>query len=141
MAKSDAARAKARGTAKALPRVPLHAAAALFIERQHLARPRGARLSPRRLVRFVTDVGGLQIDSINVLERAHYLTVWSRFGSYSRDTLDRLIYRRRLLFEYWAHAACFVPTAELPAWRRAMIRLHHLAHRLEIAAAQESANW
>jgi hypothetical protein len=101
--------------------VPLHAVTALFLERQHLARPRAATLTPRRLARFVEDVGGLQMDSINVLERAHYLTVWSRFGPYDRAWLDRIVYRRRLLFEYWAHAACLVPTTMLPWWRRAML--------------------
>jgi len=107
--------------------VPLRAVTALFLERQHLTRPRATTLSPGRLTRFVEDVGGLQLDSINVLERAHYLTVWSRFGPYDRATLDRLVYRRRLLFEYWAHAACLVPTTMLPWWRRAMLdyRLRH----------------
>ncbi len=107
--------------------VPLRAVTALFLERQHLAKPRARALTPRRLTRFVEDVGGLQIDSINVLDRAHYLTLWSRFGPYDRARLDRLVYRRRLLFEYWAHAACLVPTSMLPWWRRAMLdyRLRH----------------
>jgi len=101
--------------------IPLRAVTALFLERQHLARPRAHRLTAGRLVRFVEDVGGLQMDSINVLERAHYLTVWSRFGPYDRARLDRLVYRERLLFEYWAHAACLVPASSLPWWRRAML--------------------
>src|SRR5688572_712545 len=108
--------------------LPLRAVTALFLERQHLARPRSRPLTPGRLVRFVEDVGGLQLDSINVLDRAHYLTVWSRFGPYDRARLDRLVYgRRRVLFEYWAHAACLVPTAALPWWRRAMLdyRVRH----------------
>jgi uncharacterized protein YcaQ len=109
------------------PIVPRSAVAALFLERQHLARPRAAALTARRLCRFVEDVGGLQMDSINVLDRAHYLTVWSRFGPYDRAALDRIAYRRRLLFEYWAHAACMVATSTLPYWRRAMLdyRLRH----------------
>ena len=107
--------------------IPLRAVRALFLQRQHLAQPRAAALSPARLCRFVEDVGGLQLDSINVLERAHYLTVWSRFGPYDRALFDRLVYDRRLLFEYWAHAACLVPTTTLPWWRRAMLdyRIRH----------------
>ena len=101
--------------------LPTRAVTTLFLERQHLARPRSRSLTPGRLVRFVEDVGGLQMDSINVLDRAHYLTVWSRFGPYDRARLDRLVYRRRLLFEYWAHAACLVPASMLPWWRRAML--------------------
>jgi hypothetical protein len=103
------------------PALPLHAVTALFLQRQHLARPRASALTARRLGRFVEDVGGLQMDSINVLDRAHYLTVWSRFGPYDRARLDRLVYHRRLLFEYWAHAACLVPASMLPWWRRAML--------------------
>ena len=107
--------------------VPLHAVRALFLERQHLSAPRAAPLTAARLGRFVEDVGGIQLDSINVLDRAHYLTVWSRFGPYDRARLDRLVYGRRLLFEYWAHAACLVPTSALPWWRRAMLdyRIRH----------------
>jgi uncharacterized protein YcaQ len=101
--------------------LPLRAVTALFLERQHLTRPRSGPLTARRLVQFVEDVGGLQMDSINVLERAHYLTLWSRFGPYDRVALDRLVYGRRLLLEYWAHAACLVPTSMLPWWRRAML--------------------
>jgi hypothetical protein len=101
--------------------VPRHAVSALFLARQHLARPRAQALTPGRLRRFVEDVGGLQIDSINVLDRAHYLTVWSRFGPYDRGRFDRLVYGRRLLVEYWAHAACLVATSTLPWWRRAML--------------------
>lgn len=78
-------------------------------------------------MRLVEDVGGVQLDSINVVDRAHYLTLWSRFGPYDRARLDDLIYRRRLLFEYWAHAACLVPITALPWWRRAMLdyRVRH----------------
>src|SRR5712692_9276681 len=109
------------------PAVSLQAVTTLFLERQHLARPRAATLTTRRLGRFVEDVGGIQLDSINVLDRAHYLTVWSRFGPYDRAWLDRAVYRRRILFEYWAHAACLVPATTLPWWRRAMLdyRVRH----------------
>jgi uncharacterized protein YcaQ len=110
-----------------LPAFPARAVAALFIERQHLERPRAARLSARTLERFAADTGGIQLDSINVLERAHYLTAWNRFGVYDRAALDRLVYERRVLFEHWAHAACLVATSQLPMWRRAMLdyRVRH----------------
>jgi uncharacterized protein YcaQ len=92
----------------------------LFLQRQHLLRPRSEPLTGARLQRFAEDVGGVQMDSINVLDRAHYLTLWNRFGPYDRARLDRLVYGRRVLFEYWAHAACLVPMSSLPWWRRAM---------------------
>lgn len=102
----------------------LGAVAALFLERQHLRRPRGEPFSPARVERFVADAGGLQLDSINVIDRAHYLTVWSRYGAYDRAALDEVAYGRRTLFEYWAHAACLVPTAHFASWRRAMLDYH-----------------
>jgi uncharacterized protein YcaQ len=105
----------------ATPAVSRRAVAALFLTRQHLARPRTRCLTASSLLAFVEDVGGLQMDSINVVERAHHLTLWSRFGPYDRAALDRIAYRRRLLFEYWAHAACLVPASQYPAWRRAML--------------------
>jgi uncharacterized protein len=101
--------------------VPLRAVATLFLQRQHLDRPRARPLTLDRLTRFTEDVGGIQMDSINVLDRAHYLTVWSRFGPYDHAWLDRAVYRRRRFFEYWAHAACLVPISALPWWRRAML--------------------
>ena len=110
----------AGGPAKAR-RVSRRAVAALFLERQHLDRPRARRLTTASLARFVEDAGGLQLDTINVVDRAHYLTLWSRFGPYDRAALDRMVYRRRTLFEYWAHAACLVPASHGPAWRRVML--------------------
>lgn len=107
--------------------VPRHAAAALFLERQHLVRPRARRLGPAALERFARDTGGIQIDSVNRVDRAHLLTIWSRFGTFDRARLERLLYRRRVLFEYWSHAACFVPVADAAAWKRAMLEygFHH----------------
>ena len=97
------------------------AVAAAFIERQWLDRPRGRSLTAQHLGEFVASTGGLQIDSINVLDRAHYLTAWSRFDGYDRARLDALIYGEGVLFEYWSHAACFVPREHAQNWRRAMV--------------------
>ena len=105
------------------PELSRRAVAALFLERQQLARPRARRLTGASLQGFVEQVGGLQIDSVNVIDRAHHLTLWSRFGPYDRATLERLTYRRRLLFEYLAHVACFVSARDLPLWRGIMAPL------------------
>ena len=110
----------ASAKAQRRPRVSLRAVAALFLERQHLDRPRRRRLTANSLLAFASDAGGIQLDSINVVDRAHYLTLWSRFGPYDKHALDRLVYRRRLLFEYWAHAACLVPADHFPSWRWVM---------------------
>jgi uncharacterized protein YcaQ len=103
------------------PIFPLRAASALFLERQWLDKPRGRRLTARTLGAFAAATGGIQLDSINVVERAHHLTLWSRFGPYRRESLRKLIEKDRVLFEYWAHVACLVATSDFPAWRRVML--------------------
>jgi uncharacterized protein YcaQ len=102
------------------PSVSRRAVAALFLARQWLDKPRGRKLTARTLGRFASATCGVQIDSVNVLDRAHHVTLWSRFGEYDRAALERLIYRRRVLFEYLSHVACFVPTDDLPIWRAFM---------------------
>jgi len=66
--------------------------------------------------------GGLQLDSINVLARAHYLTLWSRFGAYDPTLPDDWTYRDRVAYEHWGHAACVLPASRLPLSRRTMRR-------------------
>lgn len=99
---------------------PRAAAARLFLARQGLSAPRSEPLTRPALERCVAAAGGLQLDSINVVERAHRLTLWSRFGAYDPADLDRWVYGERALFEYWSHAACLVAREHLPAWRRVM---------------------
>ncbi len=114
------AKQKATATPSVLPSVSRRAAAALFLERQWLDRPRGRRLTERTLGDFVSQTCGLQVDSVNVIDRAHHITLWSRFGEYDRDRLERLTYKRRVLFEYLTHVACFVATRDLPLFRGIM---------------------
>ena len=61
-----------------------------------------------------------QIDSVNVLVRAHYVPPFARLGPYRMDALDTLAYRKRELFEYWGHAACLLPVSLYPLLRYRM---------------------
>ena len=76
------------------------------------------------LRRLVQRLNLFQIDSVNVLSRAHYLPAFSRLGAYDRSDLDRLAWgrkRERTLFEYWAHEASLLPYDLQPLlrWRMA----------------------
>src|SRR3954463_937215 len=66
-------------------------------------------------------LGAIQIDSVKVLARAHYLPTFSRYGPYPSSALDELAHGSRELFEYWGHAACFLPMDLYPLmrWRMA----------------------
>jgi uncharacterized protein YcaQ len=65
-------------------------------------------------------VHAFQIDSVNVLVRAHYVPAFARLGVYRMDHLDTLAYDTRELFEYWGHAACLLPVALYPLVRYRM---------------------
>jgi uncharacterized protein YcaQ len=91
---------------------------------QGLARPRvdAAVADRRHLRRMLRHTGLLQMDSVNVLARAHYLPGWSRLGHYPRELLDRMAYRHRELFEYWGHEASLLPVELHPLMRWRMRR-------------------
>src|SRR5882724_2226263 len=85
---------------------------------------------------LVDQLGVVQIDSVNVLVRSHYLPVFSRFGAYDRAELDRLSHRTpRALFEYWGHEASLLPVALQPLlrWRMDRAADHAWRHVREMA--------
>ena len=83
------------------------------------ARPRG-RVSMRHLRDVLNRVHLVQIDSVNVLARSHYLPFFSRLGPYDPALLDSAAYTSGEVFEYWAHAACIVPMEQFALFRQRM---------------------
>lgn len=87
---------------------------------QGLDRPRPTgRIDVRHFRRVVDDLGVIQLDSVNVFSRAHYMPFFSRLGDYRRDALDQWLWRSQEMFEYWGHEASLMPVARhrLFRWR------------------------
>lgn len=88
----------------------------------------GEKRSPRPSMRHLSGVldrlGLLQIDSVNVLARAHYVPLYSRLGPYDASLLDGAAYsgKRRKLFEYWGHEASLIRLDLQPLFRWRMER-------------------
>lgn len=60
----------------------------------------------------------LQIDSVNVFARSHYMPLFSRLGLYDTAALDRLVFARKAPYvEYWAHVAALIPAADWNLFR------------------------
>ncbi|HSJ19887.1 MAG TPA: crosslink repair DNA glycosylase YcaQ family protein [Nocardioidaceae bacterium] len=84
--------------------------------------PRHTVATMRTFNRTLARTGVLQIDSVNVLQRAHYMPLFSRMGPYDTELLRRASERRpRRIVEYWAHVAAFMPVDLWP----------HMHHRME----------
>src|SRR5262249_26389421 len=67
-------------------------------------------------------LGGVQINTLSVVTRSHYLVLWSRLATYDATLLDTLLHPRRAVFEYWSHAASIVPMADYVYYRPDMLR-------------------
>jgi uncharacterized protein YcaQ len=82
------------------------------------ARP--AKASVAHVRKLAGWLHALQIDSVNVLVRAHYVPAFARLGPYRITGLDSLAYGKRDLFEYWGHEACLLPVSLYPLVRHRM---------------------
>jgi uncharacterized protein len=81
----------------------------------------GATPDIRHFRRVLARVGVVQLDSVNVISRAHYLPFFSRLGPYDRDALDRWLWKSGEMFEYWIHEASLAPMDQWP----------HVAYRMQ----------
>ncbi len=96
--------------------------------------PRHETPTMRTLARTVQRTGVLQIDSVNVLARAHLVPLFSRMGAYDPALLRRAAEQRpRRLVEYWAHVAAYMP---VDLWPFMQTRMRANRERSEIAVKQ-----
>ncbi|MCQ0989699.1 winged helix-turn-helix domain-containing protein [Jiella marina] len=107
-----------------MERVSLPQGRRIALAAQGFCGSRPATVKPMHLRRLLDRLHLHQIDSVNVLSRAHYLPAFSRLGAYDRAELDQLAWgprRQRRLFEYWAHEASLLPFELQPLlrWRMA----------------------
>ncbi len=94
----------------------------LFLQRHAIA-PARPGFDQTRLLELIEQLGYVQVDSINVVERAHHLILLSREPRYRREQLAELLEQDRRLFEHWTHDASILPVSHFPHWR----------HRFEVA--------
>jgi len=85
---------------------------------QGFARPRPATVGTRQINGALARMATLQIDSVNVFARSHYMPLFSRLGAYDTALLDRLLFSRRPPYvEFWAHVAAFIPAEDWALFR------------------------
>jgi len=79
-------------------------------------RPTG-RVDVRHFRRVVDRIGLVQLDSVNVFSRTHYMPFFSRLGGYDRAALDAWLWGSGEMFEYWGHEASLIPVQDHNLWR------------------------
>jgi uncharacterized protein YcaQ len=94
--------------------IPVERARRLALAAQGFHRPRPGSIDVRHFRRALGDVGLVQLDSVNVIARAHYLPFFARLGPYDTGVLDRWLWRSGELFEYWGHEASVLPIDDWP---------------------------
>lgn len=90
-----------------------------------LLRPRPDSVDVRHLRRVLADLDVVQLDSVNVLTRAHELPFWSRLGAHDTETLRQWLWLSREAHECWAHVASIMPMDAEPLLRFRNERFRH----------------
>ncbi len=111
--------------------LPNPAARRLFLHRHALAEAPTGPATGADLARLIDRLGFVQVDSINTVERAHHMILWSRRQTYQPAALKRLTEQDRALWEHWTHDASILPISVYPYW----------SHRFARAADRLRDSW
>src|SRR4030095_3035166 len=99
------------------PVISTETARRLFLGAQGLLADPTRKATRTMLARLIEQMGFVQVDSINYVERAHHLTLGSRLDGYRHEHFTYLLEKNRYLFEHWTHDAAAVPTAWFAHWK------------------------
>ena len=111
-------------------RITLTQARKLFLKRQLLTNPELPKGKDGALF-TIEKLGYIQIDTINVVERSHHLVIFTRCPDYKKEYLHELQAQDKKIFEYWAHAASFIPMKDYRYYLRAIEKKPKPDSRLE----------
>ena len=114
-----------------LPLLPNTTARSLFLHRHMLSEAPHGPAKGADLTAVIRRIGFVQVDSINTVERAHHMILFSRRQSYQPKALKHLLERDRTMWEHWTHDASILPIETFPYWK----------HRFTRDADRLHANW
>jgi uncharacterized protein YcaQ len=116
----------------------------LALAAQGFDRPHPSAVGTRQLTAAIDRLQALQLDSVNVFERSHYLPLFARLGAYDRRDLDAAIFARRGRYtEYWAHEAAIIRRDDWPlfGWKRDALREYYTAKRAWVRENTAMLDW
>jgi len=106
----------------------------VFLAKQGLSAPPNRALTKAGLLDLIHDLGFVQIDSIQTVERAHHQILFSRNQTYRREHLTALLEKEGALFEHWTHDASILPSAFFKYWK-------HKFRDEEVAIVERWRKW
>jgi len=100
--------------------VSIQEARRIALTAQGFGLERPSRVDRATLAQTFRRLGLVQLDTINVVARAHYMPFYSRLGPYPVEELDGLLYDDGSAFEYWGHVASLIPIEQYKLFRHRM---------------------
>lgn len=121
-------RTTSRTQAQDPPLIEVEASRRLLLGGQGLLSDPARKATPAAVHRQIEAMGFVQVDTINIVERAHHHILRSRFDDYRPDMLTRLLERDRKLFEHWTHDASVIPAKWFHCWKVRFDRYRRRGH-------------